>query len=422
MRWPRKINAGALQFVLFMGTVIALLLMGFLLVSHTHNHFFKQTDQMVAVIRASEAGIINYLNRSPLSENGAPKPSFAFEGTEVSVVSDYWGVFRKVSSTARKGKQWFRKSALIGVAKDTLNALYLEDHQRPMVIAGDALIRGTAYLPERGIKMGNIRGQGYFREQLIYGTQRKSTSDMPQLQPALENYLKQLTHSADDPSTEELQLSGNSNLQNSFFNGLKMLKEETIILEHTRITGHIMIWAGRKIVVEPSATLKDVILVAPEIIILDGVEGYFQAIASEKLSVGKHCSLAYPSALLIYPTEKKVESNNVEEPDLFIDENSSVKGIVGYYSVENEGQYAPQLSIAPTTVVEGEVYCSNNLELKGTVLGTVYTSGFIAMEQGSVYMNHLFKGKIDNPGLAEAYAGWELQDNSRSNKIVKWLY
>lgn len=422
MRWGQKINAGALQFVLFMGTVIALLLMGFLLVSHTHNHFFKQTDQLLTVIRASEAGIINYMNQPYSANDRKQDPFFVFEETEVTVSTVYWGIFRKLTSTARKGKQRFRKSALIGATKDTLSALYLKDHQRPLVIAGDALIRGSAYLPERGIKMGNIRGQGYFRDHLIYGEQRRSASDMPQLQESLGNHLKQLTYPVDDPSAEEIELFYHTNIQNSFFDALKTLRGETIILENTNLTGHIVIWASRKIVVDPSATLKDVILVAPEIRIMDGVQGYFQAIASEKLSVGKHCSLAYPSALLLYATESNVENNNVVEPDLFIDENTSVKGIVGYYSGENEGQYSPQLSIALTTVVEGEVYCSNNLELKGTVLGTVYTSGFIAMEQGSVYMNHLFKGKIDNPALSEAYAGWELQDNSRPNKIVKWLY
>ncbi len=52
----RKIKAGALQFVLFVGAIIAVLLMSFLLLTYTHQHFEKKTDVLIEVLRSADYG------------------------------------------------------------------------------------------------------------------------------------------------------------------------------------------------------------------------------------------------------------------------------------------------------------------------------------------------------------------------------
>ena len=51
MKRLKKIKAGALQFVLFIGALIAVLLFSFLLLSHLQNLFGKKTAVSISVIR-----------------------------------------------------------------------------------------------------------------------------------------------------------------------------------------------------------------------------------------------------------------------------------------------------------------------------------------------------------------------------------
>ena len=57
MRLRKKVKAGALQFVLFMGAVIAVLLMTFVLLNHTHQLFDKKTTKVVEVVKKADMGI-----------------------------------------------------------------------------------------------------------------------------------------------------------------------------------------------------------------------------------------------------------------------------------------------------------------------------------------------------------------------------
>ena len=72
--------------------------------------------------------------------------------------------------------------------------------------------------------------------------------------------------------------------------------------------------------------MKNIILIAPEISIEDGVSGNFQAIANDKIEVGKKVQLFYPSALVINNNDKFSSS----EGELLIQEYSSIKGVILY--------------------------------------------------------------------------------------------
>ena len=92
------------------------------------------------------------------------------------------------------------------------------------------------------------------------------------------------------------------------------------------------------------------------------------------------------------------------------------------YLEETEANYyAPQIKLEENASVLGEIYCSKNLELRGMVSGHVSTDAFIAMENGSIYQNHLYNGSINSSGLPLEYAGL-LSANLEVKNIAKWLY
>jgi hypothetical protein len=71
-------------------------------------------------------------------------------------------------------------------------------------------------------------------------------------------------------------------------------------------------------------------------------------------------------------------------------------------------------------IIKGEVYCNTNIELKGTVFGTVYTSNFIAKQSGSVYQNHLYNATIVVDSLSQKYVGLPFSNSKKG--VLKWLY
>ena len=191
------------------------------------------------------------------------------------------------------------------------------------------------------------------------------------------------------------------------------------VLKNVRLVGNIVVLGSRKITVEASSYLRDVILVAPEIYIKSGTEGVFQAIAEKKITIGKRCKLKYPSALIISEVGESHEAYRSNENRLSILEGTTVKGIVAFLGAEKNQNYKPQLWLDENTLVLGEVYCEKNLSCLGEVHGSVYTRAFVVQKNGSIYQNHLLDAVINSENLPDEFAGLQLK--GRSKRIVKWF-
>ena len=93
---------------------------------------------------------------------------------------------------------------------------------------------------------------------------------------------------------------------------------------------------------------------------------------------------------------------------------------MAYISNDSSSNFKTQLYIDDQAEVLGEVYCEQNLELRGTVKGSVYTRSFIVNELGTVFKNHIYNGQILKSDVAEYYVGLQFQDTNQ--KVAKWLY
>ncbi len=421
MKSPAKIKAGALQFVLFIGAIVAILLMSFVLISYTHTYFDKKTDITVAVIRQSDFGLRYAFQKGMKANSVLDVRSEEDLGITTLVEKEYWGLFEKYTSTAKHKNTVFTKIALAGNSvKNGIPALYLTDRQRPLIIAGNAKITGDAYLPSQGIRMGNISGNSYRYSRLVHGNQKQSNSKIPVVDVEVKRHLADLYGNFQD-NGQEVEFKRNSEIKNSFRSPTKHIIDRIVHLEGASLIGNIIISASEKIIVEPSAMLRDVLLIAPEIIIRDGVKGSFQAFAHKTIAVGKRCELAYPTALVVWEKNRENSQEKNYGPKLHIDSGTFVNGAILYLDESQEQTYAPQIKISKDAVVRGEVYCAENLELKGTIIGTVTTNGFIALENGSIYQNHLYNGTIDNTRLPGEYVGLSI-NKEQPKEVIKWLY
>lgn len=419
--WPnRKIKAGALQFVLFIGTLIAVLLLTFVLLHQTHSLFDKKTSRTVELIKKADLGL-QYALQQDIPINDSIQLDLELDdGIKVSTIKTYWGIFEKYTTMSQFKNIRFVKSALVGGGVGpNFPALYLKDNDRPMIIAGKAKITGDAYLPKQGIRPGTIGGQFYQFTSPVYGKIRNSSSTLPVLNLELENHIKHvLVDEVGGFGQNSVRFSKNLTHSNSFESPTQYIYGDVLVLSGSDLRGNIIVKASQRIIVTRDCYLKDIVLTAPQITIETGFRGTLQAITSNKIKVEKGVVLEYPSALVV---ERGNRSNSKEqrEPNISIEKGAVIRGIVAYFENSEERTFYPQIRVGESALVHGEIYCEKNLELKGDVIGNVTTDAFVAMENGSVYQNHLFNGTINSSLLPQQYAGLLL---NKEKAVAKWMY
>ncbi len=420
-----KIKAGSLQFVLFIGAVIAVLLLTFVLLSHSHIFFAKKSDKFVEVIENNHFALklaLQHNGKAIASNNG----SYEKDGVLTEVKKGLWGIFDHYNAVSSFEKIDFSSSVLVGRGiAITFPALYLKDNQRPLIVAGNTKIVGNAVLPQQGVRPGTISGNSYFGNRLVHGTVTQSTTSLPNLATEIEKNIKRLCGPFSPKNgVVPLTPSRNSSYSNSFLQPTKYITGDYINLTSVSLTGNIVVVASREIQVDASSNLQDIILSAPTILIKDNTKGTFQAFASKRIEIGKNCVLNYPSALVVHEISS-AETQDRRQPILspvFIDSGSLVKGVLVYQNNSEERVFFPQIKVNTNATVIGQLYCEKNVELKGEVRGSVYTDGFMALENGNIYQNHLYNGSIDFNQLQEQFVGLGWNDTTAPKKIVKWLY
>ncbi|WP_435624312.1 hypothetical protein [Flagellimonas sp.] len=420
MKRVKQIKGGALQFVLLVGTLIALILLSFILLHQTHTFFDKRTSKTIDLINKTDLGLWHAIKLSKTPSDSIEIQWDTNDDISVYANKKYWGVFEYYSITSKFKNIQFTKRALIGgQRKPDAPALYLKDDNRPMVICGNSKITGDAYLPRQGIKPGAIGGVFYTYTSPIFGQRKTSKTALPQISPNTRANIKNLFSISENTLIgNAIDVSKSRSYINSFQSETKYVFGNVIRLSNVILRGNIVVSASEQIIVEQDCDLRDVLLCAPRITIEDGFTGSLQAISNDKIKIGKAVVLDYPSALIVEHSASG-DTKNIMEPNIAIGPGSLVQGVVGYLNKSDKKTFYPQIVISKNSSITGEVYCEKNLELKGSVSGTVLTNSFVTLENGNVYQNHLNGGTINSELLPKEYSGLLFNNNKG---VVKWLY
>lgn len=418
----KKVGAGALQYTLFIAVLIVLLISSFLTLSFLQNQFKINSDFQIQSIQNADLGF-DYLTSNEITyeQEKTIKLSTDIE-SQLILKKSHWGIFDLVHVQSNVKSATFHKMGLMGGFQPEKLALYLEDNNNALVLVGNTEIQGTAYLPVNGVKGGNIAGHSYYGNQLIYGSITQSDKKLPGIKNR--NYIEQLSGGIIDlEAAIYIELYEGLKIINAFNKPTQIYKQQGIVnLRDIQLTGNIVIQSDTLIKIDKTALLSDVLLIAPNITVMDGVTGNFQAFGSKNITIGSNCNLSYPSVFVL--NEKETENSGKIKKDetaqLLINSNTSIKGIVAFLSNNSTGSYLPQIIMEENSKVIGEVYCDKNFELKGEVSGTVYTSGFIAKQYGSIYQNHIYNGSILQGKLPQQYVGLPIENSIP--KVSKWLY
>lgn len=420
-----RVKGGALQFAILISAIIAVLLSVFIVLIHSHSLFEKKSDLLVETIEQSEFTMLNSLENFTVQRDTIHGIIDEERGMTSKLHKSYWGMFGKVFSQATTKGKSFEKMALVSGWQSDVDrtALYLQETNRPLIVVGNTKIEGKTYLPQRGVRAGTISGNSYYGKTLVYGTILKSNETLPQFPKQLLNHLAALqTLSLPTDDNQYINVQPGKTYTNSFTKPVKtVFSQGELDLLNLTLVGNILIRSNTKIKIAASSSLKDVILIAPEIEIESYTKGTFQAIASKQILIGTNCELSYPSALIVKAEDDlEVTSNKEEKKHIFIDKHTSVQGIVCYLQDETKVRFEPQIMLKENSKLEGFLYCEQQMELLGNVSGSVYTNGFITKQFGSIYQNHIYNGTISSTKLINEYVGFPLEN--LESKVMKWLY
>ncbi|MDP2060828.1 MAG: hypothetical protein Q8J97_13885, partial [Flavobacteriaceae bacterium] len=398
----KKLPSGALQFVVFMGTVVSLLLFGAILLIYAQTLFKSKTNQITASLLESNKywntqpdteHILNTLNNISLSSNS----TIGFDKR-----SGFWGVFEKAGLTDSHFK--ITKKALLGgyVGKNP-PAIVLQNQYQKLVVAGATHIEGDVFLSDFGVDRGSIGGKGFSFHQLVDGEINLGKQKLPLLDQRFIKYLENLLNTNSDNLGNTDFYRMKTPLKNSFSDStITLFSNQKIYLENMELTGNILIISDEEIVVDATAKLADVLLVAPTITINDGVSGSFQAISNKNIYVGENCNLAYPTALALNLASGNRLLTPGGIPDsykIFISKGTVIKGVLMYVGDDGQDLFLPQIELDENSTLFGQIYCTKNIELKGTVYGSIYADSFIALQNGYIFKNHLLDATINSKQL-----------------------
>ena len=415
----KKTRASALQLVILISVIVALLLGSFLLLTKAHHFFNIQSSINASIIDDSANGIIRNLSANPSIENASSLLSD--ENLNNTISTGFHGAFTKIESTSSYGDDSVSSIALIGaVAMSSRPALHLSDNRRPIKLVGNTSIIGNVYVSEKGITPGTMNNENYNGSELVVGTIKRNNGVLPKLDPDWLGYLKNIKSQLLLNQSESVSISETNS--HSFHEPTLVFYEAGRTTLRRKFAGNIAIVSNTEVIITKEANLKDILIVAPKVTVQSGFKGSLHIISDKNVLVEPEVVLSYPSSIIV------MEKDNVPlEPiqrggePIVISDRSLVEGIVYYNQPKGlNNSVSNGIWIQADALIQGEVYCLGSIELSGKVAGTVFAESFIANEFGSKYYNHIYNGSIKSNELSNDYGGLPLLNSKKT--IVKWLY
>lgn len=328
------------------------------------------------------------------------------ESDSISISYKLWGLFDLFEVHSFRGSVDYAKCYILahGISQEGKSAIYLQDEGRPLAVVGDTKISGVCYLPKAGVQSAYINRIGYKNEKLIYGEQRQSEKDFPELET--DKVIKQL---------EKL----NGNRVDALLDTTQSFLMEPAIIEcfelevSSEISGQVILKANNKIVFTNEAKVSDIIAYAPVIVFEEGFEGSGQFFVSDTLIANKNVKFNYPSALVAY---------NEHKPALIkLSEGSETNGWI-MMDGKSDGLRRRVVYVEDGAKFQGLIYCNGLAEIYGEVIGNVTTRRFLVNAPSAVYENYLFNATIDATQLDLEFLTLSQWFYSDSTQVLKYLY
>ncbi len=412
------IKAGALTYSIFVMVVAGILCLLMISMAFMNRSFFIHVDIRDVVKDNAYSGIAMGTALSGDQDYDKWLELYNEGGDSTHVKRRIWGAYRVISSIAKTKGESYSKCAIMGYDNEILQktALWLSDNNRPLKLAGDALLKGSCFLPEKGVDRAYVEGANYKREKLVYGSSERSKEHIPTPEKVIKEYwleyLMGRFQATDSVITlEELP----PKLTHSFHKKTIVATSSGLVkLDGYELKGNIVIYSRTEIQSSALTILDGPILIAPKVKFGDHFRGKVHAIATDTVLIGEDARLAYPSSLIML-------SRNQRLPYCLIAKKANVSGAFLLFSEGIARSNKLSLEVRKEGVIRGLVYCEDNFELGGLVEGSVICNRFLLATPSGIYENHILNGKINRSGLPHEFASFRFKDMENKAKIIAWV-
>jgi len=413
------LKAGTLFYSIVISLVIALLSGSMIMLSQLSAESFQRSLSRQELELNAASGLNLLLSSQTLVAEEEERTIDLYKnGTDSVLLSrQFWGAFEIAASKAMRHGQESMSIAETGYSPNSADnyCLYVSDLDKPVAICGATALRGTAFLPKAGIKRAYIEGQNYTGSAMVYGEIRESAKELPPFNKKLTERIKTLARQeATAALPEETETTRTTN---SFLSPVVVISERPAMTIRASYSGHIVLISQTAITVEAAASLEDVILCAPKIIIKQGFRGNLQAFAADSMLIEKDVVLNYPSVLGIVQQEGAKKN-----AALILSQGDSISGSLFLCNAaSSQALYTGGITIPEKAVICGSVYSNGYADMRGNISGSLMCRNLLLHTSSSVYENHLLNAVIDRSALSPYYAGISLVEETGFKKAVKWL-
>ena len=417
----RKVRANALFIVLAVAMVISLFTGSLIMLAYHHRIRVVQSQLAKRLDANAASGIQLLLSDSYSLDNTSSKTIDLFDlgNDSVCLKKMTWGVYEIGVSNAFSQKDTVTKMIQFGFETDSLSntALYLTDLGNALSIVGNTSINGNAYLPASGVRRGYMEGESFTGDQMINGSVKQSAKQIPPLNKAhlnnLLNYFKPGELFKQD-CIVETDISKDS-LIRSFRDTTLLIQFSGSREINSVLRGNIILYSTADITLDASARLTDIIIYASSVRIKSGFTGNLQIFCTDSIIIEDNCVFNYPSALGVLKMDYKTT-----QPYIAIGNQTIIQGILLSYQYVTD-QKQTRISLANTSLVEGEVYADGFVEADGTVYGNITCNKFLLHTNSGVYENYLFNTVVYFNKRSSHYVGSGINSSGNSRKLIKWL-
>ncbi len=383
------IKAGSIAYAILICIVVGIFCYALLLMSGYSRIYTRMLDTHSEVLANNESAQQYFLGKvDEIQEKPMTTDLFENGITSVATIKP-WGFYKILLTTSYFKKDTIQRTALIGQwQKEEDLALYLSDASKPLFMVEKAKITGDAFLPKAGIKSGYITSNAYRDTKYLVGAKRVSKASLPKIDHMNFGY---------DEAVRQIQLEDLTDdvmLYNGFHKETLIVESDTIVLENKRLSGNIVIKSKDSIYIKKSNILEDIVIESPKVAFEAGFTGTIQILAQKVVGLEENVVLRYPSGILMH-------TGSVDKREIIMAKNSKILGGI-VISDDNRG-LDKIITIEEDAEVVGDIYCSGKLQLKGNVVGTVYTSNFYLRTEASAYDNYILNGTIDRKGLPQEF-------------------
>lgn len=412
----QQLNASSLLLAIFISFIIGTLSCLLILRVYYYQHNRNLTNAVEKRYSTLESAISLALSDASLAPFNFSDNLFANDNIVTTISSRNWGIYRATTIKIADNHTVVTKNFLSGVQPGGIftACLYLADHNKPLRLVGNALLKGDVYLPKNGITPGYIDGETYTGE-LFDGIQKTSTDGPASF---INKEMMSSILSLLDSTVKEKPAAGGDSVTQSFTDEVRYISYQKKLQLEGYYKGQLIIHSNEMIEVTSNCSLENVIISAPYIKIDEGFTGQLQLFATDSISIEKNCHLRYPSAVMLIKKENKISMPAV----LRIQENCIIDGTIITYVADPKDEIRSLAWLGENFTLNGILLIDGFVSLNGTIRGTLVADNIIIRKNSMIYDNYIMNTTINRAALSSHFLAPAIFISPNpQNDILQWL-